>query len=59
MIQLKKPHGYWTKERCQEEALNYSNRSDFSDNNSSAYTKALKNGWLDEIYFHFLITQII
>jgi isopentenyldiphosphate isomerase len=54
MVELKKPSGHWTKERCQEEALKYNSRSEFEINSGSAYSASLKNGWLDEICSHML-----
>jgi predicted GIY-YIG superfamily endonuclease len=48
----KKEIGYWTKEKCQETALKYSRRIDFFKKDISAYNKAQKNGWLDEICLH-------
>jgi predicted GIY-YIG superfamily endonuclease len=47
-----KEGGYWSKEKCQEVALKYSRRIDFFKKDSSAYNKAQKNGWLDEICSH-------
>jgi hypothetical protein len=53
MIQLKKPHKYWTdKERCHKEALKYNNRAEFQKNSSSAYNSSKINGWYDEICSH-------
>ena len=46
------PNGYWTKERCIEEALKYEMRNDFRINSKSAYLMTYKNGWLDEICQH-------
>lgn len=48
------PNGYWTKERCAEEALKYSSKSDFMRYASSAYHKAIKNNFLDEICSHMV-----
>ena len=45
----RKPNGYWTKEKCQEEALKYKTKANFYNQNSSAYSKALKNKWLKNI----------
>jgi len=47
-----KQHGYWTKERCIEEALKYNRRSDFQNYSGSAYNKACVNKWLNEICLH-------
>ena len=43
---------YWIKEKCIEEALKYTNRSEFQYNSGSAYRSAQKNKWLDEICSH-------
>ena len=43
---------YWTKERCQEESLKYSNRTDFMKNSGSARNSAFHNGWLNDICSH-------
>jgi hypothetical protein len=47
-----KPKGYWTKERCQEEALKYKTKTKFAKNSGSAYSVTLKNKWLIEICSH-------
>lgn len=45
--------GHWlNKENCREEAIKYSQRTDFMRNSGSAYGSALRNGWLDEICSH-------
>jgi len=52
MIPLRKIRGYWTKEKCQDEALKYINKNDFNKNSKSAYLSSYKNGWLNEICCH-------
>ena len=52
MTTTRKPRGYWTLETCKEEALKYSSRNDFVKGCGSAYDKALKEGWLEEIFKH-------
>ena len=47
-----KPPGYWTYERCKNEAKKYTSRTDFCNLACGAYTSALKHGWLDEICGH-------
>ncbi len=42
----------WTKTKCYNEALNCNSRTDFAKKSSSAYAKALKNGWIND-YFWF------
>lgn len=44
----KKPSGYWTRERCREEALKYTSRAEFKKNSGSAYTISLRNGWYND-----------
>ena len=51
MIELKKPKGYWTLERCKEDALCYSTRVEWRiASNAAAY--AYNNGWLEECCKH-------
>ena len=47
-----KCRGYWTKENCAKESLKYKYRSVFQIKNSSAYSIAMRNGWLDDICSH-------
>jgi hypothetical protein len=47
----KKPRGYWTKERCEEEALKYKSKKEFHNNSKGAYSSSLKNGWIDEFFY--------
>ncbi len=42
----------WTKEKVAELAKKYKSRSEFKAANSSAYTRARVNGWLEEICSH-------
>jgi hypothetical protein len=49
-----KPNGYWTKERCHEEALKYKSRKEFQSKCSGGYGVSFKNGWLDEICTHMI-----
>ena len=43
---------FWTKDKCQEEALKYIYRSDFKKHSISAYEKSMDNLWLDEVCSH-------
>jgi len=47
-----KPKGYWTKERCIEDAKKYKTRKEWQKKSSSAYGSAFKNGWIDECCKH-------
>ena len=43
---------YWTKRRCHEAALEYNSRNEFQKSCLAAYSKAHKQGWIDEICSH-------
>lgn len=44
---VKKPNGYWTFERCQDESKKYEYRGDYRKGSNGSYKVALKNGWID------------
>jgi len=48
-IQKTKPNGYWTKERCIEEAKQYNNLSEFRKNALTVYQITYKHNWIYEI----------
>jgi hypothetical protein len=50
-----KPMYYWTKEKCAEEALKYKTKSEFEINSKTAYSKSIKNKWIDDICVHMMI----
>ncbi|OQB48436.1 MAG: GIY-YIG catalytic domain protein [bacterium ADurb.Bin157] len=52
MMPEKRPKNYWTKKRCHEEALKYDTRSQFQKHSNTAYCKATREKWLDEICSH-------
>jgi hypothetical protein len=54
MIEVQKPSGYWTFDRCQAEALKYETRKDFERGSGGAYKAAFSNGWLDQICGHMI-----
>jgi len=58
MVMSRKPAGYWSKERCQKEALKYDKRWGFGKSSRVAYEMARKNGWLDDICSHMIIENI-
>jgi hypothetical protein len=49
-----KPKGYWTKERCIEDASKYSFFNDWKKNSSGPYSKAIQNGWFGECTKHMV-----
>lgn len=44
----RKPNGYWTKERCFEEAKKYRYQTEFHKKAGGAFSVAYKNGWLKD-----------
>lgn len=56
----RKPHGYWTKRICVEEAAKYSNTSEWKRKNLASYMNASKRGFLAACTKHFkrVSTQI-
>lgn len=57
-VSSQKPNGYWNnKERVFEEARKYRNRTEFQKGSVGAYQKALKNGWLDELFPKYKIAS--
>lgn len=45
----RKPSNYWTRERVFEESHKYTNKKDFEANASTAFQKAMQNGWLKQM----------
>lgn len=52
MTRQKNENGYWTKERCAEEARKYKKRIHFQKGCLAAFSAAWKKGFLDEICSH-------
>jgi hypothetical protein len=48
----RKPKGYWNKNNCKKEALQYNTRSELKKCNNTVYKICCKNGWLDEVCVH-------
>jgi hypothetical protein len=42
----------WTKDKCIEEGLKYSTRSEMQKGSSGAYKSAVKHGWIDKVCAH-------
>ena len=53
--EIKKPNGYWTKERCEVESRKYSSKTDFLKGSPAAHHAVVVHKWLDE--FDWLIDQ--
>ena len=48
----RKVRGYWSIDKLKEEALKYKTRGEFQKFSLSAYSTALRNGWLDDVCLH-------
>ena len=44
-----RPLGYWTKERVLDDAKKYKSKAEWMKSSRGAYSKAFRNGWLEEI----------
>lgn len=54
---FKKPAGYWTKERCIEEANKHKTFREWTLSSKGSVNAATKNGWYDECTAHMLKTK--
>lgn len=54
MQRKKRPNGYWTKQRCKEEARKFSTVKEFKSSSDAAYSTALQKGWKAEICNHMV-----
>ena len=52
MERLTKPSGYWTIERCMEDAKRFQTIVTWQRESKSAYSIAQRNGWLDQCVGH-------
>lgn len=52
MIQTKMPDGYWTLDRCKEYALKYRTKVEWRATHKTSFSKANKEGWLEECCKH-------
>jgi predicted GIY-YIG superfamily endonuclease len=50
MEELKKPNGYWTKERCADEAKKFKTRKAFRESSATACVISRRKGWMDEFF---------
>jgi len=58
MLEINKPHGYWTKERCKEDALNFKTKIDWKINGTHSYNAAQRSGWSEECSSHMTPLRI-
>lgn len=48
MINRKNRSSYWTYDKCENEAIKYNSRTEFSNNCSPAYKNSFKNDWIGD-----------
>jgi superfamily II DNA or RNA helicase len=54
IVESHKPKGYWTLDRCKEDALNYKTKQEWKNNSAGSYNAVCKNGWVDECCCHMI-----
>ena len=54
MTPIRNRKDYWTLEKCLEESLKYKLRVDFMKKSQTAYSKAVKNNWLEIVCKHMI-----
>ena len=47
-----KPDGYWTIEKCIEDASKYKTKGEWRNENGISYSTAYKNGWMNQCCKH-------
>jgi len=52
---MRKQNGYWTLEKCKEEALKYSSKTEWFKASSSSYNAAKTHNWFDECVAHMIM----
>lgn len=56
LVEVHKPNGYWTYERCYEEAKKCSSKKEFKSLSNGAYQAAYKEGWMKDYTWFELLT---
>lgn len=54
MKEGRKPNGYWSLERCKEDAKRYPSKQQWRTSSPSGYVTAKSKGWLDDCCGHML-----
>ena len=57
MVEVIKPNNYWTKEKCLESALIFTNRCEWRKKSNGAYKSAKEKGWFEECTGHMIETR--
>lgn len=54
MIEIHKPIGYWTFEKCKEECLKYNKIIDLINNSPSCYKRIKNKNWLEQLTSQYI-----
>ncbi len=57
MVPARKPRGYWTLERCQAAALNYSSKTEWEQSGCTSHSFSYRKGWVDMCCDHMRSTK--
>lgn len=52
MAFIRYPKGFWTLEKCKEEALKYKSKSEWKNNSAHSFDAAQRKGWIEECSKH-------
>lgn len=58
MSWISHPNDYWSLERVKDEALRFSNRTDFMRKSGSAYARCLSKDWLEDVCSHMVKSYV-
>lgn len=58
MLEIRKPNGYWTLEKCKEESLKFKTKVEWRTTHRASFTKANKSGWLTTCCEHMDISPL-
>lgn len=54
MVSSRRERDYWTLEQCHKAALKYQSKVEFKKKDGSAYSTAVRNGWIEQICTHMV-----
>src|SRR5258706_16033938 len=49
---MRKPNGYWSKDKCQNVAIKYNSKKEFENGDKTVYYKCIRRKWIDEVCSH-------
>ena len=57
MVILKRPAGYWTLDKCKEDAQRFNSKSEWEEEAKNSYLAALKKGRIEECVKHMVVLR--